>query len=138
VRLGLANLVTVIAVLTLGWRDALLVTVIRVVLGALLLGGFLGPAFLLSLGGGLAGVFAMSLMARGAWRLWSPIGVSVAGAFAHAGAQLLLLAAVLVRAREALWIAPGVLLPALLAGIATGLLANLVLLRWQGYLRTVV
>jgi heptaprenyl diphosphate synthase len=137
VRPGLANLMTLIALLTCGWRAGLLVMLLRVVIGALLLGGFLSPAFALSLAGGLASTLVMALMARGAWRLWSPLAMSAAGAFAHGGAQVLVLWALLLRAGDLPWLLPWVLGPSLVSGIATGVLANLVLLRWQWYFRGV-
>lgn len=137
VRPGLANLMTLIALLTLGWRAGLLVMALRVGIGALLLGGFLGPAFVLSLSGGLASTLVMALMARGAWRLWSPLAVSAAGAVAHGGAQVLALAVLLLRSGDLAWLLPWVLVPSLLSGVATGLLANLVLLRWRGYFQAV-
>jgi len=137
VRPGLANLMTLIAVLVVGWRAGLLVAVLRVGIGSLLLGGFLGPAFTLSLAGAVASTLVMALMARGAWRLWSPLAVSAAGAVAHGAAQLLVLTAFLLRSGDLPWLLPWVLAPSLVAGVATGLLANLVLLRWQGYFRAV-
>jgi len=137
VRPGFANLMTLVALLTLGVRAGLLVTLLRVVIGALLLGGFLSPVFALSLAGGLASTLVMALLARGVWRLWSPLAVSAAGAVAHGGAQVLVLTGVLLRSGDLAWLMPWVLVPALVSGIVTGLLANLVLLRWQGYFRAV-
>ncbi|HEY5999744.1 MAG TPA: Gx transporter family protein [bacterium] len=137
VRPGLANLVTLIAVLCVGWRAGMLVAVLRVTIGSLLLGGFLGPAFVLSLAGSVASTAAMALLARGAWRLWSPLGVSAAGAVAHGAAQLLVLRTLLLPAADLSWLLPWVLAPALVAGVATGLLANVILLRWQGYFQAV-
>jgi len=137
VRPGLANLMTLIALVTSGWLAGLLVMLLRVVIGALLLGGFLGPAFALSLAGGLASTLVMAVMARGAWRLWSPIAMSATGAVAHGGAQVFVLAALLLRAGDLPWLLPWVLGPSLISGIATGLLANLVLLRWQWHFRGV-
>lgn len=137
VKPGFANLMTLVALLMLGWRAALLVTILRVHLGALLVGSFPGPGYLLSLAGGLASTAAMALLAPGAWRLWSPLALSAAGAVAHGGAQLLALRALHLLPTGSLpWLAPLVLAPALAAGIFTGLLGNLVLLRWQGYLRS--
>lgn len=137
VKPGLANLMTLVALLSLGWRAALLVTTLRVVIGSLLVGSFLGPGFLLSLAGGAASTAAMALMAPGAWRLWSPLALSAAGAVAHGGAQLLALRGLhLLPSVDLSWLVPLVLAPALVAGIFTGLLGNLVLLRWQSYLRT--
>ncbi len=137
VRPGLANVMTLIALLTCGWRAGLLVMLLRVVIGALLLGGFLSPAFALSLAGGLAGVLVMAVMAPGAWRIWSPIAMSAGGAVAHGGAQVFVLAALLLRTGDLPWLLPWVLVPSLLSGVATGVLANLVLLRWQWYFRGV-
>ena len=137
VRPGFANLMTLIALLTCGWRAGLLVMLLRVVIGALLLGGFLSPAFTLSLAGGLASTLVMTLLGRGAWRLWSPLAISAAGAFAHGGAQVLVLATWFLRAGDLSWLLPWVLAPSLISGIATGVLANIVLLRWQWYFRWV-
>lgn len=137
VRPGLANLMTLIALLTYGWRAGLLVMLMRVIIGALLLGGFLSPAFALSLAGGLASTLVMAIMARGVWRFWSPLAISATGAFAHGAAQVLVLAAFLLRAGDLGWLLPWVLAPSLVSGIATGVLANLVLLRWQWYFRGV-
>ena len=100
VRPGLANVMTLIALLTYGWRAGLLVMLLRVVIGALLLGGLLSPAFALSLAGGLASTLVMAVMARGVWRLWSPLAVSAAGAFAHGGAQALVVVALLLRSGD--------------------------------------
>jgi heptaprenyl diphosphate synthase len=137
VRPGLANLMTLIALLTSGWLAGLLVMLLRVVIGALLLGGFLSPSFVLSLAGGLASTLVMALMARGAWRLWSPLAMSATGALAHGGAQVLVLGMLLLRAGDLPWLLPWVLVPSLISGVATGLLANLVLQRWQWYFRWV-
>jgi heptaprenyl diphosphate synthase len=137
VRPGLANLMTLVALLSLGWRAALLVTLLRVVIGSLLVGSFLGPGFLLSLAGGVASTTVMAAMAPGTWRLWSPLAVSAAGAVAHGAAQLLTLKILhLLPAGGLSWLVPLVLVPALVAGLFTGLLGNIVLLRWQGCLRT--
>ena len=137
VRPGLANLMTLIALLTCGWRAGLLVTLLRILVGSLLLGGFLSPAFALSLAGGLASTLVMAVMARGVWRLWSPLAMSATGAVAHGGAQVLLLAALLLRVGDLPRLLPWVLAPSLVFGIATGALANIVLLRWQWYFRSV-
>ena len=135
VRLGLANLLALIAILTCGWRAGFAVTVTRVLIVALFFGGVLGPSFLLSLGGGVTATAVMAVLAPAAWRLYSPLAVSVAGAAAHASAQVLVLALVLVRTWEVLYLLPWVLLPSLASGTVTGLLANFILLRRGDYLR---
>jgi heptaprenyl diphosphate synthase len=136
IRLGLANLLTLIAIVTLGWKEGFTVTVLRVLLASLLFGGIFSPSFLLSLGGGLAGTAVMAVMAPGVWRLYSPLGMSVAGAFTHGLAQVVVLRFVLVRTWEVFYLLPWVLLPAVAAGTATGLLANLLLVRRRRYFET--
>ena len=137
VKLGVADIVTLLALYRFGASAGMTVAVGRVLLGSLAGGLFLSPGFLLSLAGGAASTAAMALMAPGAWRLWSPLALSAAGAVAHGGAQLLALRGLhLLPSVDLSWLVPIVLAPALAAGIFTGLLGNLVLLRWQSYLRT--
>ncbi|MCH8158054.1 MAG: Gx transporter family protein, partial [Nitrospinae bacterium] len=84
VKLGLANVMTLVALVFFGFRDALTVTVLRVVLGSILGGTFLGPTFFLSLAGGIAATGVMAWV-YGRWGKdpLSLIGVSVCAAYAH-------------------------------------------------------
>ena len=86
-KLGLANLITLLALYTLPrWQDALLVILLRIML-ATMFGG--GPTILMySLTGGLLS-FAVMLMLRHSGR-FSILGVSSAGGFAHNLGQLLI------------------------------------------------
>ena len=52
IKLGLANIVTLVAMVILGRRDAFAVLVVRLVLGSMFTGGF--SAFLFSAAGGLS------------------------------------------------------------------------------------
>ncbi len=122
-RLGLANVVTVAVLFSDGVAAALLVTLARVLLGSLLVGGFLSPAFLLSISGGLAGLLAMAAARRLAPRALSAVGVSVAGSVGHNVGQLLALSLVFVRTADALRLLPYLVLSATLTGCLTGLLA---------------
>ena len=49
IKLGLANVMTLVTLIFLGFRDALTVTLLRVVLGSIIGGTFLSPTFFLSL-----------------------------------------------------------------------------------------
>ena len=86
-KLGLANLITLLALYTLPrWQDALLVVVVRILL-ATMFGG--GPTILLySLAGGLLSFTVMLLLRR--CSCFSLLGVSAAGGFAHNLGQLLI------------------------------------------------
>ncbi len=116
-RLGLSNIITVITLFFYGTKPALTVTMIRIVLGSLLLGTFLGPGFFLSLSGGLAGTLSMCLVMTLFPGLFGPLGISLIGAFFHNIAQLFTAYALFVRKIEAIL----VVLPFLaVAGTVTG------------------
>lgn len=85
IKLGLANIVTLVALYLLGPRQAFLILIPRCVLGAVFGGGITGLLFSL-----LGGVLALLTMA-GARRLglFSVYGVSVLGAAAHNVGQIL-------------------------------------------------
>ena len=120
-RLGLANGVTLLAIVRLGTRAALAVTVIRILLGALVLGTLGGPAFALSAAGGLAALLVMAAVRRTLVPPLSLLGVSVLGSVAHVVAQLGALARLLDAGRGALLLAPWLVATAVPLGLVTGL-----------------
>lgn len=123
VKLGLANIISLLTIIMLGWRDAVYVTVARVLLGSLFGGSLFGPSFVMSLGGGLASIFIMSYVAANYRKLFSLVGVSLFGAITHNIAQVVL-AAILVNSWGLLWYLPYLLLFAVPTGLCTGLAAN--------------
>jgi heptaprenyl diphosphate synthase len=118
VRLGLANTVGLLALLWYGFPAALGVTLSRVVLASLISGGFPGPGFLLSLGGGSAAVLIMGVLA--ATRRLSPVGLSMGGAFAHTLTQFVLIGLLLPGGRSLLPASPPFLLVSIPAGAFVG------------------
>lgn len=78
-KLGLANLVTVVLLYGLNARSAFLVNTIRIILSSILFGSF--TSFWYSLIGGLLS-FAVMLILKKTDR-FSPLGVSISGAVAH-------------------------------------------------------
>jgi len=116
-RLGLSNIITVITLFFYGLRPALTVTMVRILLGSLLLGTFLGPGFFLSLSGGLAGTISMGIAAGLFPGMFSPLGISLIGAFFHNMAQLFTAYFLFVRKIDAILL----VLPFLIAaGTVTG------------------
>jgi heptaprenyl diphosphate synthase len=87
-RVGISNVVVVIALFGFGFREALLVAVVRVVAGNLLMGVLISPSFVLSLAGGLAALVVMGLVRQGAVPPISVVGTSVAGAVANNAVQI--------------------------------------------------
>ncbi len=87
-RVGLSNVVVLIALFGFGFTEALLVTLVRIVAGNLLLGTVMSPAFLMSLAGGLAALLVMGVARARAVPPLSVIGASVAGAVANNAVQI--------------------------------------------------
>lgn len=117
VKLGLASVVTLTAMVVMGRKEAGCILLARIVLSALFAGSF--SAILFSLAGGvlswavmgaLLGLFPEKL-------LWV---VSVFGAIAHNAGQLLAAAAV-TRTAAIFWYGPALLAAAIVTGAFTGL-----------------
>lgn len=89
-KLGLANIVTLVAIVLLGMREALWVVALRSLLGSLLGGNFLTVGFYMSFGGGVVSAFFMGLVYIRFPRLFSLIGISVLGAVIHNLTQLVI------------------------------------------------
>lgn len=123
-KLGLANVIILWTVVSMGLTDALLINVLRAFLGSLLTGTFLNVSFFMSMAGGTASTLVMGLLWIWARRWVSLVGVSITGAFFHNLAQVLM-AFVLIGHRGILIYLPLLLLIA----FPTGLLVGLVV--WQ-------
>lgn len=120
---GLPNIVTLVVLVLFGWRMAVWVSLLRVVAGALLLGSFLTPAFVLSLSGALASLTFLALF-RGLYpSILGAVGLSVLAAFAHVGAQLMVVDLWLMPGVSLLSLSPLFLAAAWLTGLVNGLVA---------------
>ncbi len=125
---GLANIITLVALIMYGFRTALMVTLIRVVLSSIFIGAFLGPAFILSAGGGISSVVAMGLTIKLCKNLFGTLGISLIGALFHNIAQLSLAYFLFIQRIEAiLMISPLILLMGVLTGIANGITSDILI-----------
>ena len=121
-KLGLAAIVTLIALYLLPARDAALMLTLRIILASAF-GGGLAP-MIYSLAGGAASFAAMVLLKR--YTQLSIVGISAAGGFLHNMAQLLVAAAVL--ETTALFVyAPVLGIVGILTGILIGITARVIL-----------
>lgn len=84
---GLANVVTIAVFWLYGWKAAVWVGGLRVIVGSLLLGTFLTPTFALSLAGAVASLFALGLASLLPGRGLGPIGLCLLAACTHMLAQ---------------------------------------------------
>jgi len=121
---GLANVITIAVLIQFGWRTAAWVSFLRVMCGSLLLGTFLSPAFILSLGGGAFSITALWFASRLPGEGFSAIGYSVLASLAHMTGQFTL-AWLLFIPNTAVWrLFPVLLTAALLFGIVSGIIAR--------------
>ena len=129
VKLGLANLVVVIALYTLDLKGAFIISVVRIVLSGLTFGGLF--SMLYSLAGGLFSFAVMAILSRK--KVFGTVGVSVCGGVAHNIGQLLVAMAVL--ETESVWYYfPVLLISGSVAGVLIGLLGGWMTGRVQDYL----
>lgn len=116
VKLGLANLVVVVALYTMKPGEALFIAVVRIFLAGLTFGNVYSLAY--SLCGGILSFAVMALVRK---TKLSIIGVSMLGGICHNIGQIVVAAIVMETARIAYY------LPVLLAaGLVTGLLLGIV------------
>ncbi len=127
VRLGLANIITVIAIVYIGPGSAVQLAVLRTLVSSMVMGTFLTPTFVLSFSGGVVSALVMVLLYRlsrssGPFR-FSLIGISVGGAVSHIMTQVALVYLLFIRSSGVLLLWPWLALSAVVTGVITGMIA---------------
>lgn len=125
VKPGLANIITLLVLLRYDWATAAWVTLLRVLAVSLLVGQFLAPGFVLSLGGAVASLIVLSVAQPLVYRmpLWfGPVTLSVLAALAHMMTQLFIVRLWLVPSPGVWVLAPVFIGAALLFGTVNGLI----------------
>ena len=120
VKLGLANVAVIFALYRFGAREAIAVSALRVFLVGLLFGSFVSTLY--SIAGAVLSFFVMVLLRR--FKIFSEVGVSVAGGVSHNVGQIAV-ACVLLETNVILYYLPFLLLSGTVAGIGVGVLSAL-------------
>lgn len=126
VKLGLANLVIVFLLYLYGVKEAIEVSFVRILVIGFLFGNLFSILF--SLAGAAVSLFFMVVLKR--TKVFSVVGVSVAGGVAHNLAQIVV-ASFVVGNLNLFWYLPVLLLSGVIAGFLMGLLATEILKRMQ-------
>ena len=126
-KIGLANIAVVFALYTLGFREALAVSVIRVILSALLFGSVLSGLY--SLCGALLSLSGMALLRRTGF--FGIVGVSVSGAVLHNLGQTAV-AWLILSSRAVIYYLPFLLFSAVAGGIVIGIVSAVLVMRIKG------
>ena len=122
VKLGISNVVTVIALYKFGWKDAAAVSVIRIVVAGLLFNGVFGMLY--SLAGAALSFLGMLLLKKTG--IFSVTGVSMAAGVLHNLGQLFVAAALIEDLRMFFYF-PVLLFSGIAAGILVGIISQMVL-----------
>ncbi len=124
IKLGLANIVTLFALFYLGIKSALLISLLRCIIAAMLFGGIY--SFLFSLSGALLSLLVMSILMGGYSRYFSIFGISIGGAAAHNIGQVII-ASLVLQSTAVLPYLSLLLLSSLITGSLTGFTSALLI-----------
>lgn len=123
VKLGLANLVTIVVMFKMDVRSAWVTSLIRVVLSALLFGNL--SIMVYSLTGAVLSLLVMTLCMK--LKIFGLLGTSILGAVSHNAGQIIM-AAILMKSGNIMLYIPVLCISGTIAGICIGL-AGAVLVR---------
>ena len=124
VKMGLANIAVIFALFRFGWKEAAVLSLVRVVLVRLLFGSV--GAMLYSLAGAVLSLAVMALLRR--IDRFSTVGISVAGGVAHNAGQILM-AMLILQTKQLLGYLPVLAVSGIAGGVLTGLAAALLIRR---------
>lgn len=126
VKLGIANLVVVVALYKLNFKYAFLINLIRIfAVGFLFTGAF---GILYSLAGGLLSLFVMVIVKNA--KIFSVVGVSLAGGVAHNLGQLITATLIVSNIKFFVYF-PVLIFSGMASGIVIGIVAGLILTKLE-------
>lgn len=123
-KLGLTNLVVLVALYKLGWKDALFINCIRIVIVGITFGNFFSMVYSLS---GAIVSFIVMVSLKGLTKL-NIIAISVAGGIAHNVGQILV-AMFVFESAMLLYYLPFLWLSGIVAGAVIGIISGLTVKR---------
>lgn len=120
-KIGLANLITLIVLSRFGFKDALVITVIRVFIVASVFTNYY--MLLYSLSGALASLVIMSIMIK--TKLFSTMVISITGAIFHNLGQIII--AIIFYGFNIIYYLPYLTILALITGSVIGIITQIIL-----------
>ncbi len=121
VKLGLANIITLVILYIYGEKEAFVVSILRIFIVALIYSGLFSPASLLSLAGGIVAFLAMVIIKH--IPKLSIVSVSVGGALLHMVGQIAM-AIVILDTPTLIYYLPYMILISIPTGVVTGLVGK--------------
>ena len=124
VKVGLANIAVVFALYKLGWKEAVMISLVRVVLVSLLFGSI--ASLFYSIAGAVLSLIGMGLLKRSG--RFTEIVVSVAGGVLHNVGQIGM-ACLILETDVLKYYLPFLLVSGILAGVVIGLISGILIRR---------
>lgn len=131
VKLGLANIVIIVALYTMGAGQAFMLSLVRIILMGFTFGNL--ASMIYSLGGGLLSILVMIITRK--TKLFSITGVSVLGAISHNIGQILV-AVLVIENKSLFYYLPVILVSGIATGIIIGVVGAVLVKRLSGFIGT--
>ena len=126
VKIGLANIAVVFVLYKLGWKEAVLISLVRVVMVSMLFGTLVSLFY--SVAGAVLSLTGMVLLKRTG--LFSTVAVSVTGGVLHNVGQILM-ACLLLETNVIVYYLPFLILSGVIAGVVIGVVSAIMVNRVQ-------
>lgn len=120
VKLGLANIVILFSIYSLSFKDAMYISMLRVILIGILRTGLFSINFFFSLAGALLSIIVMYLVKS---TKMSIVGVSVCGAISHSVAQIII-AIIFLSNINIIYYLPVLLISSVITGVIVGMISK--------------
>ena len=128
IKLGLANMITIVALVDLGFVSAMEIAVLRTIVSSLLLGTFLTPTFMLSFSSAITSSLAMgaayAVISRMKHPIISLVGISIIGAVVHNLTQISLVYLLIIKNAGVFMLLPWLGISGVIMGWVTGIIAS--------------
>ena len=119
VKIGLANIAVVFVLYKLGWKEAVLISLVRVVMVSMLFGTLVSLFY--SVAGAVLSLTGMVLLKKTG--LFSTVAVSVTGGVLHNVGQILM-ACLLLETNVIVYYLPFLILSGVIAGVVSAIMVN--------------
>ena len=126
VKIGLANIAVVFVLYKLGWKEAVLISLVRVVMVSMLFGTLVSLFY--SVAGAVLSLTGMVLLKKTG--LFSTVAVSVTGGVLHNVGQILM-ACLLLETNVIVYYLPFLILSGVIAGVVIGVVSAIMVDRVQ-------
>lgn len=119
-KLGLANVIIILVLHFYGFKDAFLVSIVRVILVGLIKTGLFTIPFFFSLSGAVLSIIIMAILKK--TKIFSIVGLSVIGSLSHSIAQII--TGMILINENMLYYLPYLLIFSVITGVVVGIISK--------------